>query len=629
MQQGKQFLVFDAKKLNHTCTSGEFPGTQNGLSDSGWMTTGLFESWLTEHYLRHAVSSRPLLLLLDGHSTHYQPEVIRLAREKEVIMLCLPPHSTHEAQPLDVGVFGPLKAHWTNVCHECFQSNPGKVLSKFNFNSLFAKAWMKCIQPENIINGFKKCGVYPFNPKAIKTPSSICNNSLSSTSLNSIESGNSFPNIFTKEQLDLFERRWEEEYDIFDDVEYLKLYHPETLAAKGIDANNDADQETSGDMDCTSLLQITSGITVINLAVSHNNTGNEPAGSPLRMYEDDVYEDSLMQHFTSVQPLIDSEEDSSDMEVENLATGVLSSDLSGGGLSRQSTGANGGGLSHQSTGANGGGLSRQSTGANGGGLSRQSTGANGGGLSRQSTGASGGVVSRQSTGANGCVVSRQSTGASGGVVSRQSTGANGGGLSRQSTGANGCVVSRQSTGASGGVVSRQSTGEPVVVFSLISLLELMVFSLVSLLEPVVVFSLVSLQELMVFSLVSLLEPVVVFSLVSLLEPVVVFSLVSLLELMVFSLISLLEPVVVVSLISVLELMVALSLISLLELMVFSLISLLEPVVVFSLVSLLEPVVVLSLISLLELMVFCLISLLEPVVVFSLTSLLELMGQLQS
>ena len=60
-----------------------------------------------------------------------------------------------------------------------------------------------------------------FNPKAIETPSSMCNNSLSSTSSNSIESGNSFPNIVTKEQLDLFERRWEEKYDIFDDAEYV------------------------------------------------------------------------------------------------------------------------------------------------------------------------------------------------------------------------------------------------------------------------------------------------------------------------------------------------------------------------------------------------------------------------
>ena len=49
------------------------------------------------------MSARPLRLLLDGHSTHNQPEVVRLAREKKVIILCLPPHATHKAQPLDCG----------------------------------------------------------------------------------------------------------------------------------------------------------------------------------------------------------------------------------------------------------------------------------------------------------------------------------------------------------------------------------------------------------------------------------------------------------------------------------------------------------------------------------------------
>jgi hypothetical protein len=29
-----------------------------------------------------------------------------------------PPHTTADSQPLDVGVFGPLKVHWRNVCHE-------------------------------------------------------------------------------------------------------------------------------------------------------------------------------------------------------------------------------------------------------------------------------------------------------------------------------------------------------------------------------------------------------------------------------------------------------------------------------------------------------------------------------
>ena len=45
--------------------------------------------------------------------------------------------------------------------------NPGKVITKFNFNELFSEAWLKSLIPANIIAGFRKCGVYPYNPAAI------------------------------------------------------------------------------------------------------------------------------------------------------------------------------------------------------------------------------------------------------------------------------------------------------------------------------------------------------------------------------------------------------------------------------------------------------------------------------
>ena len=64
-------VIFEAKKLNHAWTANEIPGTRYGLSDKGWITTVLFEGWLTEHFLDYAVPQRPLFLLLDGHSTHY------------------------------------------------------------------------------------------------------------------------------------------------------------------------------------------------------------------------------------------------------------------------------------------------------------------------------------------------------------------------------------------------------------------------------------------------------------------------------------------------------------------------------------------------------------------------------
>jgi len=163
-------VIFEAKNVNHAWTNNELPGMSYGCSDSGWITTELFESWLCEHFLKHAVSERPSLLLLDGHSTHYQPQFVRFAGENQVFLLCLPPHTTHEAQPLDCTVFSPLKVWWRTVCHEYFQANAGKVITKFNFVSLFTKAWSQAVTPANLISGFRTCGIYPLNSSSIKVP---------------------------------------------------------------------------------------------------------------------------------------------------------------------------------------------------------------------------------------------------------------------------------------------------------------------------------------------------------------------------------------------------------------------------------------------------------------------------
>ena len=101
------FVIFDSKSLNQQWTKGEVVGTRYGLSSSGWMDTELFKAWpwMKDHLLKYAVGIRPLLLVLDGHSTHYQPELIKYAKSNDVILMCLPPHTTHESQPLDSSVF--------------------------------------------------------------------------------------------------------------------------------------------------------------------------------------------------------------------------------------------------------------------------------------------------------------------------------------------------------------------------------------------------------------------------------------------------------------------------------------------------------------------------------------------
>ena len=103
-------IIFDRKCLKPEHTEGEIPGTLYGLNKNGWIDSDIFEGWFQQHFLKRTPPTRTLLLLLDGHSSRYQPSVIRKAAENGVIMFCLPPHTTHMCQPLDKTCFSPLKA---------------------------------------------------------------------------------------------------------------------------------------------------------------------------------------------------------------------------------------------------------------------------------------------------------------------------------------------------------------------------------------------------------------------------------------------------------------------------------------------------------------------------------------
>ena len=67
--------------------------------------------------------------MMDGHSSHYCPSVIHRASKSKVVLMALPPNTTHLTQPLDKGIYGPLKVEWRKVCHEFMVQNPGKIVT--------------------------------------------------------------------------------------------------------------------------------------------------------------------------------------------------------------------------------------------------------------------------------------------------------------------------------------------------------------------------------------------------------------------------------------------------------------------------------------------------------------------
>ena len=163
-------IVLDRKTLPPYFVVSEVPSTIYGLSPRGWINQELFDGWFTNHFLRYTPLVRPLLLLLDGHSSHYCPDTIRLAAKEKVIIFALPPNTTHFSQPLDKGCFGPLKSHWKEECHKFMVKNRGKVVSRYSFSTVFCSAWMKAMTIKNIVGGFKVCDIYPLDRDAIKVP---------------------------------------------------------------------------------------------------------------------------------------------------------------------------------------------------------------------------------------------------------------------------------------------------------------------------------------------------------------------------------------------------------------------------------------------------------------------------
>lgn len=122
-------VIWDPKTLSPELCDGEVLGTVYGLSDWGWIDEELFNIWFSNHFLAYAPCTRPLLNLLDWHSSHCCPETVRLVAAEEVIVFALPPNTTHLTQPLDKCCLGPLKICWKEVHQDYMKKNPGKFLS--------------------------------------------------------------------------------------------------------------------------------------------------------------------------------------------------------------------------------------------------------------------------------------------------------------------------------------------------------------------------------------------------------------------------------------------------------------------------------------------------------------------
>ena len=180
------FMIYPRKRVTENIKDGAFPGTQFHCSDTGWVNADLYLEWF-KFFLSSIPPARPVLLIEDGHASHISIEVIELARKNEVYLLCLPSHTTHILQTLDIAVFKSVKSHYSSECRKYLFNHPGQVITTHNIASLMAPSIYSSEHYGRVQKG-------PFNPGVVAdrqvAPSLAVNPSCKATSDTSLNSSN-------------------------------------------------------------------------------------------------------------------------------------------------------------------------------------------------------------------------------------------------------------------------------------------------------------------------------------------------------------------------------------------------------------------------------------------------------
>lgn len=100
----------------------------------------------------------PILLLLDTHKSHINPEVAEFCSNNKILLNCLLPNTTHLLQPCDVGYLDQLNK---------------QALRKVTFGSLFAEAFKTAAKEETIKSAFVSCGFFPFDVSRVNFSKSM------------------------------------------------------------------------------------------------------------------------------------------------------------------------------------------------------------------------------------------------------------------------------------------------------------------------------------------------------------------------------------------------------------------------------------------------------------------------
>ena len=164
------FVIFDGKLHQTTWYQTGVPATWRiAVSDNGWTNDKLGLEWIRHfHENTKHCKGKWRLLIFDGHGSHQTAEFRDFCLQNCILTLCMPAHTSHILQPLDVSCFGPLKKAYSSQIENKMRLGVNHI-TKEEFLPAFFIAHQQTMTVETIISGFKATGLVPFDPERVLT----------------------------------------------------------------------------------------------------------------------------------------------------------------------------------------------------------------------------------------------------------------------------------------------------------------------------------------------------------------------------------------------------------------------------------------------------------------------------
>jgi DDE superfamily endonuclease len=138
-------------------------------NSKGWTCDNIGFEWLTRVFdpaTRDKANGKRRALIFDGHGSHVQPEVLRFCIDNNISILLMPPHSSHLCQPLDVGVFSPLKTYMSAELDKIMRYGVSTI-KKFEWAEAYRCARLQAMTASNIKSAFRAAGLRPLNRRKV------------------------------------------------------------------------------------------------------------------------------------------------------------------------------------------------------------------------------------------------------------------------------------------------------------------------------------------------------------------------------------------------------------------------------------------------------------------------------